>query len=122
MHNHSRLSEANARPAQVGNNAVDFATVLRSSLIREMSYKATCQTCKQFSTFESRRLIASRDLPPILAVNASVYNPENLRLWLDTKHGTFVKPFVEIRGQVDGIDDPEVVLYELRVSSEVTGP
>ncbi|KAG8217260.1 PAB-dependent poly(A)-specific ribonuclease subunit PAN2 [Butyriboletus roseoflavus] len=91
-----------------------FADILRSSLIRQMTHKATCQTCKQFSTFSSRRSIPSADLPPILAVNASVYNDDNLRYWLDTRTGRFVTPTVEVRGEVEGVDDPESVTYELR--------
>lgn len=80
-----------------------------------MSHKATCQTCKQFASFDSRRAIPSKDLPPILAINASVYNEENLRFWLDDRHGTFLKSSVEVRGQVDGVDDRDAVMYELRV-------
>ncbi|EGN96198.1 hypothetical protein SERLA73DRAFT_170610 [Serpula lacrymans var. lacrymans S7.3] len=94
--------------------AADFTSVLRSSLIRQMSHKATCQTCKQFATFSSRRSIPTRDLPPILAVNASVYNEENLKFWLDNRNQTFLKPQIEMQGQVEGVDDPDVVIYELR--------
>lgn len=92
-----------------------FSDILRVSLIRQMTHKATCQTCKQFSTFSSRRSIPSADLPPILAVNASVYNDENLRYWLDTRTGRFLAPTVEVRGEVEGVDDAESVIYELRV-------
>ena len=91
--------------------------VLRNSLIREMTHKATCQSCKHFSTFESRRNIPSRDLPPVLAVNASAYNEENIKIWCDrSPKQTFLQPTVEIRGQVGGVDDMEIVQYELRVS------
>ncbi|KAH7889997.1 PAB-dependent poly-A-specific ribonuclease subunit PAN2 [Phlebopus sp. FC_14] len=92
----------------------DFTSILRASLIRQMTHKATCQTCKQFSTFSSRRSIPTADLPPILAVNASVYNEENLRYWLDTRHQTFLQSRIEMRGQVKGVDDPESVVYDLR--------
>lgn len=51
----------------------------------------------------------------MLAVNASAYNEENLSFWLDDK-GTFLKPTIEIQGQVEGVDDPEVAVYKLRVS------
>ncbi|KAF7970658.1 hypothetical protein HWV62_23300 [Athelia sp. TMB] len=91
----------------------DFASILRESLLRQMSHKATCQTCKQFSTFSSRRSIASKDLPPVMAVNASAYNEENLSFWLDDKE-TFLKPTIEIQGQVEGVDDPEIAVYMLR--------
>lgn len=80
-----------------------------------MTHKATCQTCKQFSTFSSRRSIPSADLPPILAVNASVYNDDNLKYWMDTRTGRFLSPTVEVRGEIEGIDDAESVTYELRV-------
>ena len=95
-----------------------FPDILRASLIRQMTHKATCQTCKQFSTFSSRRSISSVDLPPILAVNASVYNEENLRYWMDTRSGRFLAPIVEMRGEVEGVDDAESVTYELRVCNE----
>ncbi|KAN0075425.1 Ubiquitin carboxyl-terminal hydrolase domain containing protein [Tylopilus felleus] len=91
-----------------------FADILRASLIRQMTHKATCQTCKQFSTFSSRRSIPSADLPPILAVNASVYNDDNLKYWMDTRTGRFLSPTVEVRGEIEGIDDAESVTYELR--------
>lgn len=94
---------------------VAFANILRASLIRQMTHKATCQTCKQFSIFSSRRSIPSADLPPILAVNASVYNEDNLRYWMDTRTGRFLTPTVEVRGEVEGFDDTESVTYELRV-------
>ena len=81
-----------------------------------MTHKATCQTCKQFSTFSSRRSIPSADLPPILAVNASVYNEDNLRYWIDTRTERFLTSTVEVRGEVEGVDDAQSVTYELRVS------
>ncbi|KAJ7168294.1 ubiquitin carboxyl-terminal hydrolase-domain-containing protein [Mycena crocata] len=93
---------------------LEFTAILRNALLRQMSHKATCQTCKHFSNFSSRRSIASRDLPPILAVNASVYTPESLSYWLDNRNQTFLKPHIELHGQVEGIDDPESVVYELR--------
>ena len=52
-----------------------------------------------------------------MAINASVYNEDSLKFWLDSRHQTFLKPRVEIRGEVDGVDDPKVVPYELRVST-----
>ncbi|KAA1471282.1 PAB-dependent poly-A-specific ribonuclease subunit PAN2 [Dentipellis sp. KUC8613] len=93
---------------------VDFESLLHASLVRQMSHKATCQTCKQFSNFESRRSIPSRDLPPFLALNANVFSEENLDVWQDSRKQTFLRPRVEIHGQQDGTDDPEAVTYELR--------
>ena len=80
-----------------------------------MTHKATCQTCKQFATFSSRRSIPTRDLPPILAINASVHNDESLKFWLDTRNQTFLSPDIQIQGQIEGVDDPETAAYELRV-------
>jgi PAB-dependent poly(A)-specific ribonuclease subunit 2 len=91
-----------------------FTDILRASLIRQMTHKATCQACKQFSTFSSRRSIPSADLPLILAVNASVYNEDNLRYWIDTRTERFLTSTVEVRGEVEGVDDAESVIYELR--------
>lgn len=95
---------------------LDFEGILHHSLLRQMTHKATCQTCKQFANFSSRRSLPSRDLPPILAVNACVYNEENLAFWLDARAQTFMKPRIQLHGQIDGIDDPEASNYELRVS------
>lgn len=100
--------------------ATDFASILRVSLIRQMTYKATCQTCKQFGAFSSRRSIPSSDLPPVLAVNASVYNEDNMKLWLDNRQSRFLSPSVEVRGEVDGVDEAMGVVYELRVSCFLT--
>lgn len=82
-----------------------------------MTHKATCQTCKQFSNFTSRRSIPSKDLPPVLAVNASVYNEESFNTWKDTRNETFLQARISLHGQVEGIDDPEVVIYEIRVNT-----
>ena len=82
-----------------------------------MSHKATCQTCKQFSSFESRREIPSRDLPPILALNANINSEDSLDIWFDARRQTFLSPKVEVYGQVDGMDDPQPVVYDLRVDN-----
>lgn len=34
---------------------------------------------------------------------------------MDTRTGRFLTPTVEVRGEVEGVDDPESVTYELRV-------
>ncbi|KAI6007843.1 ubiquitin carboxyl-terminal hydrolase-domain-containing protein [Pisolithus marmoratus] len=92
----------------------DFTSIIRSSIIREMSHKATCQTCKHFATFISRRSISTADLPPILAINTCIYNEENMRFWLDTRQGTFLQSQIELQGEVDGVEDPGIATYELR--------
>ena len=72
---------------------------------------------QQFSSLVNRRAIPSKDLPPILAVNAAIHkNESHLKYWLDDKDTQFLTPKIEIRGQIDGGDDSQCVLYELRVS------
>lgn len=99
------------------NNVVDtdFASVLRSSLLRQMTLKKTCQTCKQFGTFSSRRSIATKDLPLVLAINASAYNEDSHAIWISSRSHSFLQPQVELQGQVDGVDDAETAVYRLRV-------
>ena len=95
----------------------DFASILRNSILRTTTHKANCPICyKMYSVFESKRSIASKDLPPILALNAAVFNEESLKFWADGKRQTFLNTKVEMRGQVDGVDDPETVEYELKVT------
>ena len=52
----------------------------------------------------------------MLAVNASVYNEDNLKLWLDSRQSRFLSPSVEVRDKVEGVDEILGVVYELRVS------
>ncbi|OBZ75634.1 PAB-dependent poly(A)-specific ribonuclease subunit PAN2 [Grifola frondosa] len=101
-------------PSNDPSNETDFTSMLQNSLLRQTTHKATCQTCKHFATFETRRSIRSKDLPPILAVNAAVFNEETHRFWRDQRRQTFLKPVIQLRGQLEGMDDPESVIYELR--------
>lgn len=94
---------------------VDLNSIIQDSLLREVTYKATCATCRRVSMFESRRLLSTKDLPPVLAINTSVFNQENIKFWLDTKKKRFLTPTVCLHGQIDGVDDPESAIYELRV-------
>ncbi|ETW85417.1 hypothetical protein HETIRDRAFT_432176 [Heterobasidion irregulare TC 32-1] len=96
------------------NSAMDFASILYTSLVRRNGYKATCQKCKQFVNFESVHSIPTRNLPPILALNANVHSEESLEYWLDSRKTTFLKPRVQLRGQTEGIDDFQSAIYELR--------
>jgi PAB-dependent poly(A)-specific ribonuclease subunit 2 len=80
-----------------------------------MSHKATCQNCKVVRTFESNRFVATSDLPPVLAVNANVYNEETLEHWLDTRKQTFLAPTVELSGQLYEGEESTHVTYNLRV-------
>lgn len=92
----------------------DLGSVLQASLIRQMSHKATCQNCKVVRTFDSTRFVGTSDLPPVLAVNANVYNEETLEHWLDTRKQIFLAPTVELRGQLYEGEDPTSVTYDLR--------
>jgi len=93
----------------------EFTAVLRNSILRNISHKATCPACKLLTTFTSKRYISSRDLPPILVVNANVYNDETWEFWQDNRSKTFLQPQVDLHGHVEGADDPEVASYILRV-------
>lgn len=92
----------------------DFAHVVRSSLLRQIHHKATCQTCKRFANFSTKRSIPSRDLPPILSVNACVYNEETQSVWLDRRKERFLSPTLELAGQVEGHDQRDTAKYEVR--------
>ncbi|KAF8201644.1 ubiquitin carboxyl-terminal hydrolase-domain-containing protein [Pholiota molesta] len=91
-----------------------FGDILQSSLFRQIAHKAACPFCKHYATFTSRRSTSTRQLPPILAVNASVYNDENFSFWQDTRTSTFLQPQISLRGQVGDVDDDDVLLYEIR--------
>jgi hypothetical protein len=51
----------------------------------------------------------------ILAVNAGVFTEESMKFWFDQRGQTFLKPKIELQGQIAGEDDPDVAVYELRV-------
>ncbi|KAI0247045.1 PAB-dependent poly-A-specific ribonuclease subunit PAN2, partial [Lactifluus subvellereus] len=89
----------------------DLASVLQASLLRQMSLKTSCQNCKLDRMFDSTRVIATSDLPPILAVNANVYSEEHLEHWLDSRRQRFLTPFVELPGDSE---EPISVTYNLR--------
>ncbi|KAJ3968349.1 ubiquitin carboxyl-terminal hydrolase-domain-containing protein [Lentinula raphanica] len=93
----------------------DFPTILRNSILRNMTHKAACTNCgKNFSNFSSRREISTQDFPLTLAVNACVNSEDNFKYWIDHRNQTFLKPQIELHGEVDGIEDPEGAIYELR--------
>lgn len=89
-------------------------------MLREVTYKATCLFCRRVAVLESRRSFATKDLPPILAVNTSVFNQENIKFWLEAKKRRFLTPSVSLHGQIDGVDDSETAVYELRVRTPIT--
>lgn len=80
-----------------------------------MNHKATCQNCRGVRTFDSNRFVATSDLPPILAVNANVYNEETLEHWLDSRKQVFLAPTVELYGQPYEGEELTSVTYNLRV-------
>jgi len=98
---------------------VYFNSILQDSLLREVTYKATCPFCKRVAVFESHRSFATNDLPPVLAVNTSVFNQENIKFWLDAKKRRFLTPSVNLHGRIDGVDDSATAIYELRVRALV---
>lgn len=103
-----------SQPQTSEQQPIDFASILQNSLFRTMSHKATCQNCKQYTTFATCRSLASQSLPPFLAVNASVYN-ESLSFWQDSRDQRFLQPQVYLHGQTRGIDDSQNVPYVVRV-------
>ncbi|CAK5279336.1 unnamed protein product [Mycena citricolor] len=100
------------RPAPA--EPLELGSLVRMSLLRYTTHKATCPSCKHVANFFSRRSIATRDLPPILAINAAAHTSDALAFWMDNRSQTFVKPQIEVRGQIDGVDDRESVVYKLR--------
>ncbi|KAI0059101.1 PAB-dependent poly-A-specific ribonuclease subunit PAN2 [Artomyces pyxidatus] len=92
----------------------DFASIVQASLHRQLTHKAICQTCKQYTTLESSRSIPTRHLPPVIAVNANVFTPENHRHWLDNRKQTFLTPTIEVHGHIEGVEDHVPTTYELR--------
>ncbi|KAF8654097.1 hypothetical protein AX16_003630 [Volvariella volvacea WC 439] len=104
------------------NAPIDFASVLRNSIHRQILHKAVCQSCNQHAQISSRRCIVTKDLPSLLAINACVYSDEALSYWQDSRNQTYLPAKVKLRGQrVDGEEDDEVE-YELRaIVAEVLG-
>ncbi|KAK7689093.1 hypothetical protein QCA50_007784 [Cerrena zonata] len=102
-------------PTNSPSDGTDLASIVRTALLRHTTHKASCSACnKPSTTFESRRSISNQDLPHILALNACVFNEDSHQYWKDGRRQTFLKPTLEVRGQVNGHDEPEAVLYELR--------
>lgn len=94
---------------------MNFAELLKYSLFRPDTYKASCPHCRHFSTFTSTRTISSSQLPPILAVNSAIYNEDILSYWRETRNPPFMQPQISLRGQANGVDDREQILYNVRV-------
>lgn len=44
-----------------------------------------------------------------------------MKYWIDGKRQTFLQSHIELRGQVDGVDDDETVQYELKVRLNHSG-
>lgn len=37
-----------------------------------------------------------------------------MKFWLDTRQGAFLQSQIELQGEIDGLEDPEIATYELR--------
>ncbi|KAF8797918.1 hypothetical protein BYT27DRAFT_7246743 [Phlegmacium glaucopus] len=103
-----------SRKPPTSEQPIDFASILQTSLFRTMAHKATCQNCRQYTTFTTCRSLSSVSLPPFLAVNASVYNEESLNFWQDSRSQKFLQPRVYLHGQARGIDDSDRIAYAVR--------
>ncbi|ORY23812.1 ubiquitin carboxyl-terminal hydrolase-domain-containing protein [Naematelia encephala] len=99
--------------------APPLAELLRSSIVRETTQKATCSNCKRFELMTSTRLLAG-GLPPVLSINAMVSSPEILELWRDHIAGKEVRRYlphsVSFAPSHDGdlLSGEETVTYELK--------
>lgn len=102
--------------AQTEQSSPSFSNILRMSLFRQITHKAVCPSCKHFATFFSRRSTSTHQLPPVLAINASVYDDDSFSFWQDARNSTFLQPHITLRGQVDGIDEKDEIAYDVRVS------
>ncbi|KAG9034379.1 poly(A)-specific ribonuclease [Tulasnella sp. JGI-2019a] len=99
----------------------NFSELLSASLERRTSYKATCLSCKQVTTFSSHRIIQRDHLPPLLGINASAFSDDSVQVWMDMRVHGVPKRFLEATASVQGYADdtargselPDVV-YELR--------
>lgn len=84
----------------------DFATVLKTSLVRETQTKATCRSCHTpMSIIRSKRILPNTDqLPQALSMNCAVNTGEQLRYWLDGANSTRSYLPLKISIKVDGDD------------------
>ena len=88
-------------------NHLPFTDVLRSSILRETSRKATCANCKHFAVLNTQRTVVGQSdcgMPPVFTVNTMVSGPEIFELWRDTSEDggatQYLPPEVAIaRGQ-----------------------
>ncbi|KAG6850532.1 hypothetical protein H0H93_012148 [Arthromyces matolae] len=101
-------------PSNESQPATDFTNILRYSLFRDITHKATCQKCRDLTNFTSRRSISSEELPPILGINACILNDEHLNMWMDVRGKPFLQSSIRLHGQVHGVDDTVGVEYCIR--------
>ncbi len=107
-------------------DAPNFAELLRASIIRESSTRATCSNCRQFAPLESKRVLAAgphSSLPPVLSVNAMVASPEVFGVWRDRGKAEteyFLPKEVTFRSLPGGdlviAEGKDGIRYEVRVS------
>ncbi|EMD34423.1 hypothetical protein CERSUDRAFT_117294 [Gelatoporia subvermispora B] len=92
-----------------------FANLLRRSLSRVSQHKGACPDCGKHGILQTRREVATRHLPAILAVNAAVYSEESLSHWKDRPRGErFISPVIHLTADVLDKPDEMPVMYELR--------
>lgn len=104
-----------------------FTDLLRTSLLRESTTKATCSSCKQFVPLASRRIIDGEladSLPAVLSVNAMVSTPDVFEIWRDklVEEGKSI-PFLpkhivasaDENGEVRFSDEGEGIVYDVTV-------
>ena len=107
---------------------LEFASVLRSSIIRETSTKASCSRCKRFAWLVSSRTLApeANSLPPVLTVNAMLTSNDIAEIWQDRADGSsFLSPTLSFSlgsdGQLLVEEGPDALTYQLRVRRNSDG-
>ncbi|TFL07786.1 ubiquitin carboxyl-terminal hydrolase-domain-containing protein [Pterulicium gracile] len=87
----------------------DFESIVKSSLFKHITHKASCQGCRHTTNHVTHRTIASKNLPPVLALNASCHSEEHLKLWINTGKSRFLPAGnIQIRGNGVGADEAAV--------------
>jgi PAB-dependent poly(A)-specific ribonuclease subunit 2 len=89
----------------------DFASILRSSLLRETLAKATCRTCNTpASAIRSQRVLPPiESLPQALSVNCAINTSDQLRYWLlGNKGRSYLPPKLAISVLGDGVRVEEI--------------
>ncbi|KAF9053213.1 ubiquitin carboxyl-terminal hydrolase-domain-containing protein [Panaeolus papilionaceus] len=92
----------------------NFETILQNSLSQRVTHKALCHSCREITNLTSQRTIPSRALPPVLAINACVYNGDTAQIWQGNRGIRTIPTRAHLYGGAgDGIND-DGVEYEVR--------